>query len=387
MKNQDPTEVELTEKPKWYLSHKFLYPVLGILLFVVIVGSVLWWKEIKLADLLQSGTACAQTKIYKPCSSQSIIVDDKKSWKTYTNTEYGFEFKYPATWVHDDPEENDLTINLAPGRFGDDAGVLTVDLGCKISMNFIDQLHQKSEKKLGNFTFTVERYFTNVTGENKVFLEILSTKLPDNFKKVANCDIAKFVVRKQTNNTEVDQILSTFKFIGKAAISDCKLVINTNEYPKLEQAYSSLVSNSNAFQGYKKLGANVLQICKSNNSLISVSDFSGMMSMSNFDSKLEHSLVLGISGMAGSNAKFYRVDNINYFFEGPGGAACFADKYIQNRIFYTCVEGSDSGSRRSWYVYDIDNSKNILVKYDFQPWEWDEITEVKVYDENLLKQF
>jgi len=77
---------------------KVLWTTIGVLLFVVVIGSVDWWYELKKEAAI---TQIAPTLR----SEQSDVPSD---WKTYTNTEYGFEFKYP----------NDLEIYLDPHAVG-----------------------------------------------------------------------------------------------------------------------------------------------------------------------------------------------------------------------------------------------------------------------------
>jgi hypothetical protein len=71
-----------TPSPK---THKILWTVIGVLILVVMVGAAFWWKEIKTAQV--------------PCIPDCGLGGEnnqKANWKTYTNTEYGFEFKYPS---------------------------------------------------------------------------------------------------------------------------------------------------------------------------------------------------------------------------------------------------------------------------------------------------
>ena len=70
------------------LNHKVLYTVLGVLLLVLIAGSYFWWQEIKKSEISQEAPTLR--------SEQSDVPSD---WKTYTNTDYGFEFKYPSYFI------------------------------------------------------------------------------------------------------------------------------------------------------------------------------------------------------------------------------------------------------------------------------------------------
>ncbi|HEX9503169.1 MAG TPA: hypothetical protein VF974_02500 [Patescibacteria group bacterium] len=77
-----------------YFAPKILWTIIGVLLLVVAAGSVLWWQEIQLVkDLSQVKQACAQ--IFAPPCGSSSKSSQTADWKTYTNSEYGFQFKYP----------------------------------------------------------------------------------------------------------------------------------------------------------------------------------------------------------------------------------------------------------------------------------------------------
>src|SRR6185436_14659900 len=71
-------------KPKWYLTHKFLYPVLGVLVLIVVVGSYFWWQEIKKSSI--SG------------KMEQNSIDQISDWKTYEDSELGFRMNYPQDW-------------------------------------------------------------------------------------------------------------------------------------------------------------------------------------------------------------------------------------------------------------------------------------------------
>jgi hypothetical protein len=50
----NPQEPQLEPKKNWFLRHEVLYSVISILLLVVIVGSVYWWKEIKKTEKIET---------------------------------------------------------------------------------------------------------------------------------------------------------------------------------------------------------------------------------------------------------------------------------------------------------------------------------------------
>ena len=93
--------------PKWFLGHKFLYSILGILILVVIGGSVAWWKIVNQTQLTfephyDSKLGC-EWVAEDLCLNSTEKGTYTSTWKTYTNSQYGFEIQYPSNLV---PLEN-----------------------------------------------------------------------------------------------------------------------------------------------------------------------------------------------------------------------------------------------------------------------------------------
>jgi hypothetical protein len=98
MNNQsptDPTIVELDLKssqnllnlsPVWANRHKFS---IGIILFFALVA---------LGSLYYLASVIASSPILEPVIHKTNHVSSTSTWKTYTNSQYGFEFKYPNKW-------------------------------------------------------------------------------------------------------------------------------------------------------------------------------------------------------------------------------------------------------------------------------------------------
>ena len=91
MENQNPTEIQLDPKLTPH-THKILWSVIGVLLLVVVVGTYFWWQEIK--KTVNSEQITDNSQLVSDNNSQASTSD----WQTYTNTEYGFEFKIPKDW-------------------------------------------------------------------------------------------------------------------------------------------------------------------------------------------------------------------------------------------------------------------------------------------------
>jgi hypothetical protein len=82
-----------------YFTPKILWSIIGFLLLVVIVGSVLWWQETKKTDqaLNQQNTCLAGTPA-EECNDNPAQ-NSTANWKTYSNSEFSYEFKHPASKV------------------------------------------------------------------------------------------------------------------------------------------------------------------------------------------------------------------------------------------------------------------------------------------------
>ena len=50
----------------------------------------------------------------KPPAEVSMGSDETSSWKTYKNTKYGYELKYPGDWTFEESEEYDNTSFYPP---------------------------------------------------------------------------------------------------------------------------------------------------------------------------------------------------------------------------------------------------------------------------------
>jgi len=83
--------------------------VIGVLLLVVVVGTYFWWQEIKKTQ--EADNSQQEARLRQDFGGQSVVPTD---WKTYTNTEYGFEFKYPNEWTIEDTFEKGAINLISP---------------------------------------------------------------------------------------------------------------------------------------------------------------------------------------------------------------------------------------------------------------------------------
>jgi flagellar basal body-associated protein FliL len=80
------------------INQKGFANIILVIVIVVLVGTIGYFAFVKKSEpVAQQPTptpATTQTKTPAPTPTSK---DETSSWKTYTNTEYGFELKYPAT--------------------------------------------------------------------------------------------------------------------------------------------------------------------------------------------------------------------------------------------------------------------------------------------------
>jgi len=135
-------------KPNWLISHKILYSVIGVLLLIVIVGAAYWWKmEKQTSENLQQANQNQETN---PNSTDSI------DWKTYMNTEYGFEFKYPTNWTKSE-NSNGVTLTMfGPGVHNPDDGVFSD--GARITFSGANSLTEDIKNNTTNWKGAVRTF-------------------------------------------------------------------------------------------------------------------------------------------------------------------------------------------------------------------------------------
>ena len=166
-------------------------------------------------------------------SSRPLATADPNTtadWKTYTNTQYGFEFKYPADWdlftnIHG--SSADLLISLDPhSLFGkhDDT-----DLPYSFEIQIYKSISQLDWKKLGvsDFNDFLDKYSK---GADPYLVNIKLVKIGDKngFGASAGPNVfgggIYYYLENRANIYEInffenglliDQILSTFKFTNQ----------------------------------------------------------------------------------------------------------------------------------------------------------------------------
>ncbi len=88
--NELPQQQDASPQMDKSLSPKVLLAVILILVFSasIVYGAILWWGN-------KSGQVATTQFTPRPSISANTMVD----WETYTNTKYGYEFKYPHDYI------------------------------------------------------------------------------------------------------------------------------------------------------------------------------------------------------------------------------------------------------------------------------------------------
>jgi hypothetical protein len=200
MENQnsiDPSEVQLNPKPEVPHSHKVLiYVFVGFFALAVIAGIYYWQTTSNLPSTFDL--------------PKHKVQDSTATWKTYSNSQYGFSFKYPNNW----------SLGGEPVSYGNNTGINTEISSSPGHPEFdIEIFNIKSNE-------TVSDALQRITAINLSGLD-KSTKLIDNLSAVYYRNIPGNVIYDEvvliknnklyglvqyTDNKTFDQILSTFKF-------------------------------------------------------------------------------------------------------------------------------------------------------------------------------
>lgn len=89
-----------------------------MLLIVVIIAIIVGggWAVYRHNHKAGTTTLTKTTTSSKSTSTQQA--DPYAGWKTHTNTQYGFSYKYPAIWIPSDDVTTDSTTNATKQEFG-----------------------------------------------------------------------------------------------------------------------------------------------------------------------------------------------------------------------------------------------------------------------------
>lgn len=197
--------------------------ILIILLVTVIIGGgVYLWQQINSISDLASNQPNGETA----------------GWQTYINTEYGFEFKYPETFLKEIPSEASFNIGLLTFFFKKDGYYYPIwfYLGKINDKNILDMINptssialdvNKGNKIIDNLDWNyVEEETVPIEGVGMAGSELLFYRLENDIIYALKCNNCNVEIFGETEQKSIFfQMLSTFKFLDQSV--DWQTYINT----------------------------------------------------------------------------------------------------------------------------------------------------------------
>lgn len=214
-----------------------------------------------------------------PTPTPTAIPDETANWKTYTNTQYGFEFKYPNDWILKDGKELgispmfnyiQITKNLDDNdyeRIEFTSSQQDLQTGSNTAGPQID---------LGGMKWSSGNFNNGVPGQNAPHDSLaLFTKSGSTFYEITLYPNDTAIV-----SSDFSQILSTFKFIGETA--NWKTYTNTQygfevKYPNSYQLRTMPISGSdqwiNTYFGWQAVSGETILVLVSMPDIYPGTDF------------------------------------------------------------------------------------------------------------------
>ncbi len=144
--------------------------------------------------------------------SASEAVDETADWKTYTNTTYGFSFKYPEDWIKTDSGEGlvQLYSPVNPSTEGRELNSTETKI----------VVYVKNVKDINNLENYVIQEGGEISSKKDIIIDNISSKqfitTPEIGTKVTLAFVPKddryFEILCAENSDRLDTILSTFQF-------------------------------------------------------------------------------------------------------------------------------------------------------------------------------
>ncbi len=198
------------------MNQKGFANIILVIVIVVLVGAVGYFAFVKKSEPTAQQPTPAPTQTNTAVSPTPTPKDETVGWKTYTNAQHGFEFKYPATFVlGQNPKINDWSKPIEEGTPG--------TFWQKIAKSrWQERLTKKNSYQVGSLCATSSDYFEEscrvislnpyamkyvvmtATGKVNTYY-VISDSIEVVFDPVVPRDGAVL-------DGASDQILSTFKF-------------------------------------------------------------------------------------------------------------------------------------------------------------------------------
>lgn len=79
--------------------------VLVLLVILVLIAGGAWYWSVHKGEVVSSEVTPVAPAGFKMDDGVLPEQNEMAGWKTYVNTKYGFEFKYPSSWLHSELEK------------------------------------------------------------------------------------------------------------------------------------------------------------------------------------------------------------------------------------------------------------------------------------------
>ena len=169
--------------------------------------------------MLFIAAACNQQAAVQPAQNQTITKTDTDpaTWKTYTNTKYGFEFEYPADkYLLNGSDGIDFENTVLQSK--SDADNMTVYLAVRIETKPFETVRQQLKKAVGG-SVPVESAITFAGENGYAFVEKYPGTNEDGSVSVSSYEVLfkhngtiYYILTQKYNLDEIKLILSSFKF-------------------------------------------------------------------------------------------------------------------------------------------------------------------------------
>ncbi len=215
--NQTPTVPEISKpqnlnerlRPyKWHIA------ISGVIIIAILFGAYSYLKHINQQNdaAVAKQAEDAQKKIDEIIQKRSQYVTT--TWQTYSNTQYGFEFKYPDDWTHEsvdkslffhDPNQKDANLSgLFIGESDKSVSDAVNDLLARVKTDSSSQILANRNIQFAGQA-AVEVHYLYYTSVGNSFEDRYIFVRKSNFTLIINYNVKDAIS---------DQILSTFKFTG-----------------------------------------------------------------------------------------------------------------------------------------------------------------------------
>ncbi|MBP9821888.1 MAG: hypothetical protein KBC81_00340 [Candidatus Pacebacteria bacterium] len=221
-KQNTPVPSPFVPEPHRHFLNKKFAITFGVLILLATgaYAGIWYWQKQQVAVVAPTPT---------PKTGETV------NWKTYTSTEYGFEFKYPSDWVPSPSLTDDGVVDFQspstvssmesmPGPYYD---VRLIPLSATVEEKI------NSINSMGNVPVKAKDLFVGVKKSVVGGLEVTSYQAVQNlcgdyvFEIAHNKSAVVFETCRQEQLSVIEKIISTFKFTDSIETSNWKTYKNT----------------------------------------------------------------------------------------------------------------------------------------------------------------